>query len=849
MFINTFTGRMPPHHPSLGKDYSSPFVVSPPSSSVRTDIPSSLLSFSDSYLPSSSSSLSSDGTVTTPSLTLVTTSVTTDNNIILITDKPYGRQQGILFSKTRSTGSNANTSWRSPSKSTRSSSSTNDYTSPTSSSQHQPSQPNQPRQPNRSITNSNAPEKLEPVLLHIYRARNVRTTLSSRNSAIIVTASVYVPVRSGSSTTTHPTDTVSNGSTTTTDTDHLHQIILPLRGITSQVARIASSPPSTNPPLSVLTQVLQTLQYQGTWQRLPTQSSQTPATDATPKDNDNNSSSSTEQSINGTLLNDLVWDFKIPLLLPSPSSTSSIILLELSDSAQTSAYAGNQGNIGTVILFPEWFPNIFSSSSTHNNNHHRNSTLRSTGILSVPNPGWHTIISNNPSFSSSSLTNTNTTNITPELFLRIDTPSALISTNTPNLSRATVPSTVSSSVSSLTQSSSSSGSSTLSMTPTVPSPAVPSYVTNYTSPVTLVVQPHHHTVYCDRKRAVCTAAGALREGNTLALALVPSSSSSSENSSTSISSSLPNAISAASSTSSTYLGRSVPETVHKDVLCTWYHSDLSNITTESDIIYDLSGTDGRLGDDTMIHPDVFYDKNNQRRFIRISSRSLSDIFTPPPIPGFTIPQDEDPIAAYQRTIQAMSATDAAHHTDSPLYSSPAANRMLRNEATVALLDITQFPLTLIDVGRIITAIITLPGMGTYRILHPSSSSSSKTSLANPTIEPAPPRIREIWIEGEPKVGSTLQARTVYYGGVPGPCEYSWIRVDIDGNRTETEPKPCDPFAPFPLPQTPAALLDPRCYLVTEKDIGCCFKIQCDPVRSDGVRGAPSTSKPTPDIYG
>jgi hypothetical protein len=128
--------------------------------------------------------------------------------------------------------------------------------------------------------------------------------------------------------------------------------------------------------------------------------------------------------------------------------------------------------------------------------------------------------------------------------------------------------------------------------------------------------------------------------------------------------------------------------------------------------------------------------------------------------------------------------------------------------------------------------VTVPGHGTLHV------------PAVGPIEAAPPRIRELWVEGNARVGSTLRAHAAYYGGAPGHCEFSWIRVDADGNRTETQPQRISPAAPLP---PDASSADPRCLLITAADVGCAFKVTCEPVRSDGARGAPTTSKPTADV--
>ncbi len=236
--------------------------------------------------------------------------------------------------------------------------------------------------------------------------------------------------------------------------------------------------------------------------------------------------------------------------------------------------------------------------------------------------------------------------------------------------------------------------------------------------------------------------------------------------------------------------------------------------------------------------------------VRVPPRSREDVFALPHVPSLLASHPElltpskDPAASYAKTVAAVGAPDAAHHADSPLYSSAAALRMLRDMAHAALLDPTQYVLTLRDVGHTVGALVTTSAANS------SQEEQLTTFLLAPTqspVEPAPPRIREVWVEGEARVGETLHARAVYYGGVAAACLYSWIRVDADGNRTESDPCPYDPLAPIPPPDTPAAAADPRGRRVGPEDVGCAFKVTVEPVRSDGARGAPSTSKPTADV--
>lgn len=127
-----------------------------------------------------------------------------------------------------------------------------------------------------------------------------------------------------------------------------------------------------------------------------------------------------------------------------------------------------------------------------------------------------------------------------------------------------------------------------------------------------------------------------------------------------------------------------------------------------------------------------------------------------------------------------------------------------------------------------------------------------THSAGP-VEPAPPRIREIWVETEGEGGSGgvpggwLTGKLLYWGGTPGLCEFSWISVDAEGERTESDVRVWDPLAPYPPLGSPDAEADPRLRKLEAVDVGCSFKLTCEPVRADGVKGAPSTSKPTADV--
>ena len=106
--------------------------------------------------------------------------------------------------------------------------------------------------------------------------------------------------------------------------------------------------------------------------------------------------------------------------------------------------------------------------------------------------------------------------------------------------------------------------------------------------------------------------------------------------------------------------------------------------------------------------------------------------------------------------------------------------------------------------------------------------------------PGPPRLLEIRIIGETKIGNRIIATSKYIGGYEGKSEYWWIRIK-DGEREQiTEPRGINIEnlyqEAFILPEN-----DPRVHIITNEDKGCCFKVKCRPVRSDGYKGEIVTS--------
>jgi hypothetical protein len=356
-----------------------------------------------------------------------------------------------------------------------------------------------------------------------------------------------------------------------------------------------------------------------------------------------------------------------------------------------------------------------------------------------------------------------------------------------------------------------------------------------TSPtLRLCVLTHHHTVYCDRKRQVCTAEGAVREGNRLALAL-------------------PAATSAPRAAAVTWYRSKEPMYTFRAMHDRLAHAAAGSVDESLSTAPDSSATGAAAGEDLLPlpagHPDRYMDAASGVEMVACRRpRVLSSVFKPPRRPGLVVPEDADPAAAYSalETLLAHPASESWQNTDSPLYSAAQALRMMRNEAILALRDPLQYYLALADVGYFVSAVVTLPGDG--------PSAGPKTVPAVGPVQPAPPRIREMWLDGQPQTGGVLFAHCFYYGGVPGACEVSWIRVDNDGNRSESTPATADLLQPFPSMEELRQLwaegktcTDPRVLRITDQDIGCMYKAQCEPVRLDGERGAPSTSKPTSEV--
>jgi hypothetical protein len=178
---------------------------------------------------------------------------------------------------------------------------------------------------------------------------------------------------------------------------------------------------------------------------------------------------------------------------------------------------------------------------------------------------------------------------------------------------------------------------------------------------------------------------------------------------------------------------------------------------------------------------------------RIRPRPLDSLPTPPPdhAPSPPISELQRQLAALQLPRgRAASAGAGAGGSGSAFY-----------------------PLCRDDVGRLLCAALMLESAAEPDVLAPASGSSGgvaelpsdsslhglgasdgsavpglvAVSLPAGPIDAAPPKAREIWIEGPQAVGSLLVGRALYFGGYEGPSIVSWISITEEGDTVELKP--------------------------------------------------------------
>jgi hypothetical protein len=92
------------------------------------------------------------------------------------------------------------------------------------------------------------------------------------------------------------------------------------------------------------------------------------------------------------------------------------------------------------------------------------------------------------------------------------------------------------------------------------------------------------------------------------------------------------------------------------------------------------------------------------------------------------------------------------------------------------------------------------------------------------VEPGPPKVTDLRIDGAPCEGQLLKVEGLYSGGVEGSSDIKWFRVLPDGTEVALEVE--------------AAW---EGYLIAADDIGCQLKAVYVPIRSDWVAGKPEAA--------
>eukprot|EP01034_Spumella_vulgaris_P034054 gene34054-41997_t len=97
------------------------------------------------------------------------------------------------------------------------------------------------------------------------------------------------------------------------------------------------------------------------------------------------------------------------------------------------------------------------------------------------------------------------------------------------------------------------------------------------------------------------------------------------------------------------------------------------------------------------------------------------------------------------------------------------------------------------------------------------------------------------------VGTFALADYRYIGGYEGASEFWWMRITADGKREQIGEPRSNAVSNTGERIQSSKQLDPRCYFLTEADIGCTLKAKCRPVRSDGAKGEIFTSKGSVEV--
>jgi hypothetical protein len=385
----------------------------------------------------------------------------------------------------------------------------------------------------------------------------------------------------------------------------------------------------------------------------------------------------------------------------------------------------------------------------------------------------------------------------------------------------------------------------------------------------LSVNAHEHHKYCDRRVRVCTAIGRVREGNVIR----------------------------AAPTVSTAAGSYRIE---------WYRSDLVTDRQLRAPYQRWAGPDaGECGPDSPLglaalatefpmptapghrgcqcpHPVSGIDNPllpglQSLVYRRVDPRALTDLPVSPPdhAPAPPLPDIRKSIAVMRRPRRDLAAANEGGNgfLEYPLFADDIGRFMC-----AALVPTGVTPPNEISVNAMFAA--SAEGSEIHTVmLDPASGYTTPLSMvqaaADPAnavgtvvvcapigpVESAPPKAREVWIEGPVAVGSLLKGRVWYYGGRPGCHKVAWVAIDDSGETKEVRP----PVALTPdqaesmsanvaQGTSPADVVDstegdstPYCLRVDQSLVGCLLKFRVVPIRSDGEEGHQETSRPTAEV--
>jgi len=359
----------------------------------------------------------------------------------------------------------------------------------------------------------------------------------------------------------------------------------------------------------------------------------------------------------------------------------------------------------------------------------------------------------------------------------------------------------------------------------LPEVVAPLDTTTASARLTLVA--HEHNKYCDRRVRVCTAPGRYREGERLQL-----------------------------------LTRGGPSGALAGFRSVWYRSqvvDPSNLGSEH-----AAATAGAAA--------AAAAASAAAAAVAAASTTASDKYTSAAEavrPVFGAP-DLSSLSFFQ--VDPRPASDLApappDYAPSPTVAEIRARLAPRlAPAAAPAAGFSSYPLFKEDVGRMLLCALVPRGAAPPPCLRPRRRGRRVTfvdaegtgesadcaglvvTLPVGPIEAAPPKAREIWVEGECRVGCTLRGHAYYFGGFEGASRVSWVAIGESGDVVELRPPTHSPLPHSDAgePAAGAGADDPRSLLLTPALVGSMLKYRVQPIRSDGNEGHTESSRPTAEV--